>query len=111
MRKIWIGLGFAAGYVLGAKAGRERYQQLKEQASRLAERPEVKQATRRVADTTIGKLQQSPRASAGLQRPAGSLRAFVIGDKLLQETQPRMRRLCRSRQCPQSTDHAGRADG
>jgi hypothetical protein len=71
MRKIWIGLGFAAGYVLGAKAGRERYQQLKEQASRLAERPEVKQATRRVADTTIGKLQQSPRASAGLQRARG----------------------------------------
>jgi hypothetical protein len=71
MRKIWMGLGFAAGYVLGARAGRERYQQLKQQATRLAERPQVKQVTQRVAEAATGKLQQNPRANAGLQKARG----------------------------------------
>jgi hypothetical protein len=57
MRKIWIGLGLAIGYVLGARAGREKYEQLKRQAAKVAERPEVKQATERVAGATTGKLQ------------------------------------------------------
>jgi hypothetical protein len=37
--------GGAAGYVLGAKAGRQRYQELTESARRLRQRPEVKRAT------------------------------------------------------------------
>jgi hypothetical protein len=71
MGKISVGLGFAAGYVLGAMAGRERYQQLKQQASRLAQQPQVKQVAQRVAEATTGKLQQNPRANAGLQKARG----------------------------------------
>lgn len=71
MGKISMGVGFAAGYILGAKAGRERYEQLKQKASQLAERPEVKQATQRLTDATAGKLQQNERATAGLQRVRG----------------------------------------
>ena len=71
MGKISMGLGFAAGYLLGAMAGRERYQQLKQQASRLAEQPQVKQVAQRVTDATTGKLQQNPRANAGLQKARG----------------------------------------
>lgn len=37
-------LGFAAGYTLGAKAGRERYEQIRRTASSLSENPAVQSA-------------------------------------------------------------------
>jgi hypothetical protein len=43
-------VGFAVGYVLGARAGREQYEQIAEAARRLAQRPEVQQATARVRE-------------------------------------------------------------
>lgn len=41
--KILLLTGLAVGYVLGAKAGREKYNQLKESAERLWNDPRVKQ--------------------------------------------------------------------
>jgi hypothetical protein len=46
--------GGAAGYVLGAKAGRERYEELTESARRLRQRPEVK----RITEQAVAKLDQ-----------------------------------------------------
>ena len=40
--KLGIAVGLAAGYVLGTRAGRERYQQLTASAKRLADDPSVK---------------------------------------------------------------------
>jgi len=40
-----MAVGGAAGYVLGAKAGRQRYQEITESARRLRQRPEVKRLT------------------------------------------------------------------
>ena len=40
--KLGIAIGLAAGYVLGTRAGRERYQQLTASAKRLADDPSVK---------------------------------------------------------------------
>ena len=40
--------GLAAGYVLGARAGRERYERIAEATRRLAERPEVRELTGKV---------------------------------------------------------------
>jgi hypothetical protein len=40
-----VAVGGAAGYVLGAKAGRQRYQEISEAARRFMERPAVKRAT------------------------------------------------------------------
>ena len=37
--------GFGAGYVLGAKAGRERYEQIRKSAAKVAENPRVQSAT------------------------------------------------------------------
>jgi hypothetical protein len=37
-------LGFAAGYTLGAKAGRERYEQIRQAAQKVAGHPKVQQA-------------------------------------------------------------------
>jgi hypothetical protein len=54
--------GLAAGYVLGARAGRERYERIAEGGRRLAERPEVRELT--------GKLRSG--LGAGLEKAAGS---------------------------------------
>jgi hypothetical protein len=52
--------GLAAGYVLGARAGRERYERIAEATRRLAERPEVRELT--------GKLRSG--LGAGLEKAA-----------------------------------------
>jgi hypothetical protein len=49
-----LAAGGAAGYVLGAKAGRERYQEITESARRLRQRPEVRRAT----EQAVAKLDQ-----------------------------------------------------
>ena len=60
--KIGIAVGLAAGYVLGTRAGRERYQQLTASAKRFADEPSLQRlqeelnglfgsARQRVADT------------------------------------------------------------
>jgi hypothetical protein len=68
--------GLAAGYVLGARAGRERYEQIAEATRRLAERPEVRELTGKVraglgaglekaADTASDRLQQARGEDSG----------------------------------------------
>jgi hypothetical protein len=44
MGKLSLALGLGVGYVLGAQAGRARFEQIKQAASGLMQRPEVKQA-------------------------------------------------------------------
>lgn len=59
MRKVFFVAGFATGYVLGARAGRARYEQIARQWGRLVGSPEVQQAAdtakRVVTDTFAGK--------------------------------------------------------
>jgi hypothetical protein len=54
--------GLAAGYILGARAGRERYERIAEASRRLAERPEVRELT--------GKIRAG--LGTGLERAAGT---------------------------------------
>jgi hypothetical protein len=67
--KLKLLAGMAAGYVLGARAGRERYERIAEATRRLAERPEVREFTgklrsglgaglEKAADTASDRLQQ-----------------------------------------------------
>jgi hypothetical protein len=42
--KMTFAIGFAAGYTLGAKAGRERYEQIRRTARGLSENPAVQSA-------------------------------------------------------------------
>ena len=44
MRKLLLLVAFAAGYVLGAKAGRQRYEQIMSAANRVKEDPHVRSA-------------------------------------------------------------------
>jgi len=63
--------GGAAGYVLGAMAGRPRYQELTESARRFRQRPEVKRAT----EQAVAKLDQlSGQAADKLQAARPSTR-------------------------------------
>ncbi len=45
MSKLSLALAFGAGYVLGAKAGHGRYEQIKARATKVAENPRVQAAT------------------------------------------------------------------
>jgi hypothetical protein len=82
--------GLAAGYVLGARAGRERYERIAEATRRLAERPEVRELTGKVraglgaglekaADTASDRLQQvrGEDSGSGDQPRAGTDRPEV----------------------------------
>jgi len=47
---------FGVGYVVGARAGRERYEQLKSKATEVMQRPETKQAKERLGSAVTDKL-------------------------------------------------------
>jgi hypothetical protein len=51
MRKLPLLLAAGVGYVLGTKAGRERYEQIRSQAQRFAKDPRVQRTARQAADT------------------------------------------------------------
>lgn len=67
MKTLWLGVGLAAGYVLGAKAGRERYEQIARATREFLNTPEVaeaqakvKQIAERGRDAMRSKLQTTP---------------------------------------------------
>lgn len=50
MRKLTILLSAAAGYVLGTRAGRERYEQIKSMAVKVKDDPRVQEKAERAAE-------------------------------------------------------------
>lgn len=93
MGKLTAGVGFGAGYVLGTRAGRERYDQFKTAAVKISQRPEVQQATDRLKtvageklQTPSGRVRRSATAVAGRLRPragrpvADATQPFPAGD-------------------------------
>jgi hypothetical protein len=77
MRKLMLVGAGAVGYVLGAKAGRERYEQIAAQAQKLRSNPtvqqkmdEAKHAAKDVADTAVDKAREQ--ANGGSSTPAGT---------------------------------------
>ena len=50
MKKLTLLTGVAIGYVLGTRAGRERYEQIKAGASKVAHSPKVQAAADRAQD-------------------------------------------------------------
>ena len=54
MKKLTLLVGFGAGYVLGAKAGTERYNEIVAKARELAGQPQVQQATATVQEKASG---------------------------------------------------------
>ena len=59
MGRLTLGLGLGVGYVLGARAGRDRYEQIKQAAAGFMGRPEVQQAVEQVRAAAPAPLQSS----------------------------------------------------
>src|SRR5919112_4600621 len=77
MGRLTLGLGLGVGYVLGARAGRARYEQIKTAAAGFMERPEVQQTLEKARTSAPAPLQAgidklSGRTSGGQASGSGS---------------------------------------
>ena len=76
MSKLTVLVAGAAGYVLGARAGRGRYEQIRSVASKVWGNPAVQSKVRVLED----KAADAAKAAAGLaQEKAGSVAGSVVG--------------------------------
>ena len=62
--RLGLMLGFGAGYVLGAKAGTERYEQLRRLYENLQANPKVKEATGKAKEAVGSSLDQAKDAAS-----------------------------------------------
>jgi hypothetical protein len=90
MRKLTMLLSGAVGYVLGTRAGRERYEQIKSMASRVKDDPRVQEKAQQAAD--IAK-EKAPIVKDKVQDAAGTAAAKAKdvgggGDSLEDELHP-----------------------
>jgi hypothetical protein len=75
-------LGFAVGYVLGARAGRERYEQIRQVWSRFTGNPAVQQIAGRGKDVAAGAGRKGMSAvSTGVQKVGSSVRGRLSGER------------------------------
>jgi transcription elongation factor len=95
MRKLTFLAGLALGYVLGTRAGRERYEQLRRTAHDLSQTPAVQSATRNA--------KQAAGSAAG---KAADAVAGKVGDRLPTSVTDRVPYL-RDRAASESTDAWG----
>ena len=78
MRRSIFVTGFAVGFVLGARAGRERYEQLMRLARKAADSPAVQQAAAAAQEQGAATEEMAAQASE-LSHTAQRLRALVKG--------------------------------
>ena len=82
MRRIIFVAGLAVGFMLGARAGRERYEQLMRLARKAADSPAVQQAAAAAQAQATGLARNAKdKVAERVPRMAGSARSR-IGDKL-----------------------------
>lgn len=75
LNKILLVVVGAVAYVLGAKAGRERYEQIKDQAMRLWQDPQVREKAAEAADVVKDKAPEAKdRLADGAKRAADKVR-------------------------------------
>lgn len=74
MRKLTILLSGAVGYVLGTRAGRERYEQIKSMATKVKEDPRVQEKAQQAADLA---KEKAPVVKDKVQGAAGTAAAKV----------------------------------
>ena len=74
IKKLTLAAAFGIGYTLGAKAGRERYEQIKHTAQQVKDDPRVQQATSQAEDfvrETAAKVKDDPRVDDIVSRAEG----------------------------------------
>ena len=77
MSKLTILLSGAVGYVLGSRAGRERYEQIKGMAVKVKENPTVQEKAHQAADVAKA---QAPVVKDKVVDAAGAAKAQVSGE-------------------------------
>lgn len=83
--------GAAVGYVFGTKAGRQRYEQIRRAAGRMAQRPEVQHA-RDVAAAQAGQLAESAKNVVGDKVTTAVHEGHAkVADRLGDKMPPRLR--------------------
>lgn len=78
MKKLPLLIAASAGYVLGARAGHERYEQIRTQAQKIARNPKVQQASHKAQDAAA---QQAAAAAAVAKEKANDV-ASTVNDKM-----------------------------
>ena len=78
MKKLLVLVAGGIGYVLGTRAGRERYEQIKQMATKVKEDPRVQDAAHQAADTAKAqapvvkdKVASAASAAADKVKPSG----------------------------------------
>lgn len=78
MKKLPLLLAAGAGYVLGARAGRERYEQIKAQAQKVAGNPKVQDAAHRAQDAVAAQAAAAAEVAKGKVTDAASTAADKV---------------------------------
>jgi hypothetical protein len=79
--KLTFLVGFGAGYVLGAKAGTERYEQLRRLYENLSSSPAVRRATGKAKSAASTGLEQAKdKASEGVSKVTSAVKGSDSGD-------------------------------
>ena len=76
MKKLSLLIAFALGYVLGAQAGRERYEQIRGTVNKVKNDPRVQEKTQQAVDVA---KQQAPIVADKVTTAAGAARDKVTG--------------------------------
>lgn len=82
MSKFTLLLGFGAGYVLGARAGRERYDQIVAQAQRVWRDPRVQQRAEQAQDVLGEKASEAASAVGEKAAHAASAAQGAVRERL-----------------------------
>ncbi|NLU69229.1 YtxH domain-containing protein [Streptomyces sp. HNM0574] len=77
--RLTFAAGLAVGYVLGTRAGRERYERLREAGRRMAENPAVRNATEVAAQSG---REAASKAAGVVTDKLGSRLPDSVGDKV-----------------------------
>ncbi len=82
MSKLGFMVGFGAGYVLGSKAGHERYEQLRRLYDNLMSSPQFKRASGKAKDAVeTGYEQAREKASESVNKVQGKVRDRRTDDR------------------------------
>jgi hypothetical protein len=91
MKKLLLLVALGAGYVLGARAGRQRYEQIQQMFMKVKDDPRVQSAAQTAADTARqqapvvkDKITAAASTAAEKVRPSGS----SADDELLEQLDP-----------------------
>ena len=86
MGKATLVVGLAAGYVLGTRDGRERYEQIKTQATRFVQDPRVQRKASQAQDLAKEKAPQASAKIADSAHKAGDKASGKVSSKVGRDT-------------------------